>query len=88
MKIPYALKSGSKVIEPGEYRAEYKSAKGDRIMTVQNSKGDVLLRTTAQYTEDVPKEDHSFAGGFRLRITRVANQKSAGNNGWVLAGTM
>ena len=63
MKIPYALQSGSKVIEPGEYRVEYKSVKGDRIMTVQDSKGDVLLRTTAAGTDPVPTEERNFAGG-------------------------
>ncbi|MBI3668773.1 MAG: hypothetical protein HY237_03195 [Acidobacteria bacterium] len=83
VKIPYALQSGSKVIEPGEYSVEYKSVSGDRIMTVQDSKGDVLLRTTAQYTDQVPKEDRSFARGFRLRITRVADQKSPGKQ-WVV----
>jgi hypothetical protein len=83
VKIPYALQSGSKVIEPGEYRVEYKSVKGDRIMTVQDSKGDVLLRTTAPYTDEVPKEERKFAGSFRIKITRVADQKSPGKQ-WVV----
>lgn len=83
MKIPYALQSGSRVIEPGEYRAEYKSVKGDQIMTVQNSKGDVLPRITAPGTDEVPNEERNFAGGFRIKITRVANQKPAGKQ-WVV----
>ncbi len=83
VKIPYALQSGSKVIEAGEYSVEYKSVQGDRIMTVQDSKGDILLRTTAQYTDQVPKEDRNFAGGFRLKITRVADRKSPGKQ-WVV----
>lgn len=41
------------------------------------------MRTTAPYTEDVPKEDRSFAGGFRIKITRVADQKSPGTQ-WVV----
>ncbi len=83
MKIPYALQSGSRVIEPGEYSVEYKTERGDRVMTVQNSKGDILLRTTAAGTDPVPKEERSFAGGFRLRIRRVADQKSPGKQ-WVV----
>ncbi len=83
VKIPYALQSGSRVIEPGEYSVEYKSERGDRIMTVQNSKGDILLRTTAPGTDPVPKEQRNFAGGFRLRIARVPDQKSPGKQ-WIV----
>ncbi len=62
VKIPYALQSGSRVIEPSEYSVEYKSERGDRIMTVQNSKGDILLRTTAPGLDPYPRSSVTSQG--------------------------
>jgi hypothetical protein len=83
VKIPYALQSGSRVIEPGEYLAKYWRERGSRIMTLQDSKGEILLRATAEGSVSVPKEERNFAGDLRVRITRVADQKSPGKQ-WVV----
>ncbi len=76
VNIPYALQSSSKVIEPGEYVAGYKREGGQRVLTLQTLKGDLVLRTTAEGAVFTPKEERNFAGSFRVRITRVPDQKS------------
>ena len=75
VKIPYAMSSGSKVLEPGEYWVKSTANGNDWTLTLRTLRGETVLRTTAM-GGDVPKEERNFTEQFRLRIKRVADEKS------------
>ena len=82
VKIPYAMQSGPKVLEPGEYWVACAVKGNEWTLKLRNLKGDTVLRTTAM-GGDVPQEDRNFSGQPRLRIKRVADEKSPEKQGIV-----
>jgi len=75
VKIPYAMSSGPKVLEAGEYWVKSTVNGNDWTLTLRTLRGETVLRTTAM-GGDVPMEDRNFTTPFRLRIKRVADEKS------------
>ena len=74
VNIPFALKSGSKVVKPGEYLLTIKTYKGQPLLTLDAVRGGRRLRTQGEHM-DIPEKDRDVKRG-RLRIFPEPQPKS------------
>lgn len=75
VNIPFALKSGSKVVKPGEYLLTIRSEGGQPLLTLERKPGDVVLRQRGE-SQRVPEANQDFKQGGRLRIFREAGTEA------------
>lgn len=76
VRIPFALQAGSKVLQPDEYLLAVHLLGNERILTLQTSKGEMVLRTAGQRVDDVPEEDRNFKQRFQMKIRRVQDPEA------------
>jgi hypothetical protein len=83
VKIPFALQSGSTVLEPGKYvvRAFLEGNNWFLTLSPASKSNREVLRTTGAY-DDIPKEDRNFKSDVRLQIMREDDRDKGGK--WIV----
>ncbi len=76
MRIPYAMQSGSKVIEAGTYLVTIKAERGQRILTLQSARGHLVLRKPGREEKIPPKEKPNPKSETQLNIFQELDAKS------------
>ena len=85
VKLPFALQTGSNVLEPGEYVIRIMLDGNDWILTLATSKksNTEVLKTTGRYAT-VPKQEQNFQKKYRLQILRMSSAGESGKSNWII----
>ena len=85
VKLPFALQTGSSVLEPGEYLIRVMFDGNNWILSLAPSKksNTEVFKITGAYA-DLPKQEQNFQKEYRLQILRMSSTGKSGKSNWII----